>query len=68
LSAASHEPKLHKRYEGIHEKNPKIKMIGAVAVQRKPLVLIYTLYKKMNPTIQILKTKSGLSQIKAGKT
>jgi transposase len=46
LSAAKHEPKLQNLYERIHEKNPKTKMIGAIAVQRKLLVLIYTLYKK----------------------
>ena len=49
LSAAHHEPKLQDLYQRIHEKNPKVKMIGAVAVQRKLLVLIYTLYKKNEP-------------------
>lgn len=49
LSAAAHEPKLRALYQRIHEKNPKVKMIGAVAVQRKLLVLIYTLYKKNEP-------------------
>ena len=49
LTAAQHEPKLKGLYERIHEKNPKVKMIGAVAVQRKLLVLIYTLYKKNQP-------------------
>lgn len=49
LSAARHEPKLQELYERIHQKNPKVKMIGAVAVQRKLLVLIYTLYKKNEP-------------------
>lgn len=49
LSAARYEPKLQELYERIHEKNPKVKMIGAVAVQRKLLVLIYTLYKKNEP-------------------
>jgi transposase len=49
LSAAHHEPKLQDLYQRIHEKNPKIKMIGAVAVQRKLLILIYTLYKKNEP-------------------
>lgn len=46
LSAARFEPKLEALYQRIKEKNPKAKMIGAVAVQRKLLVLIYTLYKK----------------------
>jgi transposase len=49
LSASSCEPKLQELYQRIHEKNPKTKMIGAVAVQRKLLVLIYTLYKKNEP-------------------
>lgn len=49
LSAAAHEPKLQDIYQRIHQRNPKVKMIGAVAVQRKLLVLIYTLYKKNEP-------------------
>jgi transposase len=49
LSAAAHEPKLKDIYQRIHARNPKVKMIGAVAVQRKLLVLIYTLYKKNEP-------------------
>lgn len=46
LCAVRNEPNLKKFYERIHERNPKIKMIGYVAVQRKLLVLIYTLYRK----------------------
>jgi transposase len=49
LAAARFEPSLHALYHRIHERNPKIKMIGSVAVQRKLLVLIYTLYKKNEP-------------------
>lgn len=49
MAAARHEPKLHDLYHRILDKNPKVKMIGAVAVQRKLLVLIYTLYKKNEP-------------------
>jgi transposase len=49
LCAAKYEPKLQNIYQRILEKNPKVKMIGAVAVQRKLLVLIYTLYKKNEP-------------------
>jgi transposase len=49
LCAARYEPKLQNIYQRILEKNPKVKMIGAVAVQRKLLVLIYTLYKKNEP-------------------
>jgi transposase len=49
FTAAINEPKLKDIYQRLHEKNPKIKMIGAVAVQRKLLVLIYTLYKKNEP-------------------
>lgn len=57
LSAASHEAKLQELYERINEKNPKTKMIGAVAVQRKLLVLIYTLYKKNEPYDPNFETK-----------
>jgi len=46
LSAKKHEPSLKSFYERIHKRNPKIKMIGCVAIQRKLLVLIYTLYRK----------------------
>lgn len=49
LTAAQHEPLFQALYERVKERNPKIKMIGAVAVQRKLLVLIYTLYKKNEP-------------------
>jgi transposase len=49
LVAARHDHKLRELYERIHRKNPKTKMIGAVAVQRKLLVLIYTIYKKNQP-------------------
>ena len=49
MTAARYEPSLLALYQRIHERNPKIKMIGAVAVQRKLLVLIYTLYKKNEP-------------------
>jgi transposase len=45
MSAVSHDPKFKVIHERITEKNPKIKMIGYVAVQRKLLVLIYTLFK-----------------------
>ena len=46
LSAKKNEPNVKSFYERIHKRNPKIKMIGCVAVQRKLLVLIYTLYRK----------------------
>lgn len=49
LSAAVHDANLQEVYQRIHQRNPKVKMIGAVAVQRKLLVLIYTLYKKNEP-------------------
>lgn len=69
LSAASHEPKLRELYGRICDKNPKIKMIGAVAVQRKLLVLIYTLYKKneaYDPNFET--TEKSLQDKKVGKT
>ncbi len=49
LVAATHDPKHQNVYRRICEKNPKVKKIGLVAVQRKLLVLIYTLYKKNEP-------------------
>ncbi len=49
MTAARYEPSLLALYQRVLERNPKIKMIGAVAVQRKLLVLIYTLYKKNQP-------------------
>lgn len=45
LSAIRFDPNMKKTYETIHDKT-KIKMKGAVAVQRKILVLIYILFKK----------------------
>lgn len=44
LSAAKHEPDMKKTYDRIFEKT-NIKMKGAVAIQRRLLVLIYTLFK-----------------------
>ncbi|MDX1910580.1 MAG: IS110 family transposase [Saprospiraceae bacterium] len=49
LSAARHEPLLNDLYQRVTERNPKVKMIGLVAVQRKLLVLIYTLFKNNVP-------------------
>jgi len=46
LCAVKNEPNIKSFYERIYKKNPKVKMIGYVAVQRKLLVLIYTLYRK----------------------
>lgn len=45
LTAAQHDPKMKSLYQRITARNPKVKMIGLVAVQRKILVLIYTLFK-----------------------
>jgi transposase len=45
LSALKHDPNMKNIFERVVEKNPKIKMKGVVAVQRKLLVLIYTIYK-----------------------
>ena len=44
LTAAKYDPKMKNTYQRIAEKT-NIKMKGAVAVQRKILVLIYTLFK-----------------------
>ena len=49
LSAARHEPLFIDLYQRVTARNPKVKMIGLVAVQRKLLVLIYTLYKNNVP-------------------
>lgn len=48
LSAATHDPQLKQMYDRINQKT-QIKMKGAVAVQRKLLVLIYTLFKNNQP-------------------
>jgi transposase len=45
LSAARFDHNLNALYGRVLERNPKIKMIALVAVQRKLLVLIYTLFK-----------------------
>ena len=49
LSAVRYEGNLQDLYERVTERNPKVKMIGLVAVQRKLLVLIYTLFKTNQP-------------------
>ena len=46
LSAARYDPNLQALYQRVVERNPKAKMVALVAVQRKLLVLIYTLFKK----------------------
>lgn len=61
LSASRHEPKLKNLYERIVERNPKVKMIGAVAVQRKLLVLIYTLYKTNKPYDSLYEEKKQVA-------
>ncbi len=48
LSAAMHETAMKKTYQRITEKT-NIKMKGAVAIQRRLLVLIYTLFKNNQP-------------------
>lgn len=61
LCAVKHEPKLTELYERVLERNPKTKMIAYVAVQRKLLVLIYTLYKnnmEYNPNFEAEKAES----------
>jgi transposase len=69
MTAAQHEPKFKMLYERICEKNPKAKMIGLVAVQRKLLVLIYTLYKKNEPYDPNFETTKATNNTKkVGKT
>lgn len=46
LTAARFNPHLANLYQRVMERNPKTKMIAYVAVQRKLLILIYTLFKK----------------------
>jgi transposase len=48
VSASQHDPKHKAIYTRIHEKTT-IKMKGAVAIQRRLLVLIYTLFKNNVP-------------------
>lgn len=49
LSAIQHDPKMKDIYDRIVERNPKIKMKAVVSVQRKLLVLIYSIYKSGKP-------------------
>lgn len=49
LTAIQHDPKMKSLYSRVVERNPKVKMKGVVSVQRKLLVLIYTLYKSGKP-------------------
>lgn len=49
LATLRFEPLFKAFYERIVARNPKTKMIGVVAVQRKLLVLLYSLYKKNEP-------------------
>ncbi len=46
LSTAKYNNHLKKFYERILKKNPKIKQKGNVAVMRKLLILMYTLWNK----------------------
>lgn len=46
LTAARCNPQLQNLYQRVLDRNPKTKMVAYVAVQRKLLVLIYTLFKK----------------------
>ncbi len=65
LSAKKNEPNIKSFYERIYKRNPKIKMIGCVAVQRKLLVLIYTLYRKnvsYDPHYEHQKNQSAKNQ------
>lgn len=48
LSALMNDQQMNQIYERIHQKT-KIKMKGMVAIQRKLLVLIYTLFKNNQP-------------------
>jgi transposase len=66
LSAAMHEPRFKELYERVKERNPKIKMIGMVAVQRKLLVMIYTLFKNNVPYDPKYEIKKQEEQAKIG--
>lgn len=48
LTAIIHDQNMKKKYDLIYDKT-KIKMKGVVAIQRKILVLIYTIFKKNEP-------------------
>lgn len=66
LSAAMHEPRFKELYERVKERNPKIKMIGMVAVQRKLLVMTYTLFKNNVPYDPKYEIKKQEEQAKIG--
>lgn len=62
LSASQHNKQLKTVYHRINE-NKKIKMIGVVALQRRLLVLMYTLWKTNSPYIENYeKLKSGFHE------
>ena len=58
LQAARHSPTMKSTYDKINQNKP-CKMVGATALQRKILVLIYTLWKKEKVFLEDYEKKAG---------
>jgi transposase len=58
LQAARHSPTMKSTYDKINQNKP-CKMVGATALQRKILVLIYTLWKKEEVFLEDYEKKAG---------
>jgi transposase len=58
LQAARHSPTMKSTYDKINQNKP-CKMVGATALQRKILVLIYTLWKKEEVFLEDFEKKAG---------
>jgi transposase len=58
LQSARHSPRMKSIYDKINQNKPS-KMVGATAIQRKMLVLIYTLWKKDEEYVEDYENKAG---------
>ena len=58
LQSSRHSPNMKATYDKINQNKPS-KMVGATALQRKILVLIYTLWKKEEVFIENYEKKAG---------
>ena len=58
LQSSRHSPNMKSTYDKINQNKPS-KMVGATALQRKILVLIYTLWKKEEVFVEDYEKKAG---------
>ena len=66
MALARHEPQFKRLYDRVYERT-KIKMKAQVAVQRKALILIYTLFKKNEPFIADYENKKAAKDFQTQK-